>query len=290
MDEIAPQIDLSQWLPTYGFLTSQRILERLNLHLSTEELVLALKNHHSLYHQLLTVPLKNVLNGIIFQQAQDYQIYAQKLFIDYLLSGEDQKEESTPGQKTRDDLEEVRQQLVTFGESFRNQELAHQNLISKSQLSLITVAKSLQDQFKDAEKAIGNVLNLKDEENIQKALRFPFIQYEKLSADVLAPSSSLWTTIEDILSIKLTQEQRKAMANILEQMSDPREQINTELLSYTNESEAISIELRNYRLEFHNLIIRATELIQLLPDYRIDKIRDEENRASLHFDAHIGGD
>ena len=290
MDLVAPQTDLSQWFPTYGFLTSQRILERFNITLSADELVHALKNKDSLYHQLLTVPLKNVLNGIVLQQAQDYQVYAQKLFIDYLLSGEDQKDESSPGANTRQELEAIRQQLIALGETFRTQELSHQSLISKSQLALITVVKSLEDKLRPLEINIGSIVGSNKQDSLKKASRVPFVYSDKQTPDVLGQSSSIWAKIEGILDIKLDEAQRRSIASIFEEMGDPWVHIGAELQEYATESEAISIELRNYRLQFYNLILRTTELIQLLPDYHVDKIKDEENRASLYFDAHIGGD
>jgi hypothetical protein len=294
MDEAAPRMDLSQWFPTYGFLTSQRILERLQINLSGDELVSALKNHHSLYYQLLIVPLKNILNGIIFQQAQDYQVYAQKLFIDYLLSGEDQKDDNSPGANTRADLETIRLELVSFGESFRAQELVHQTLIAKVQEAQTNVAKSLQTKLKLSAKKIAEVFNdeskIQNDDDMQRAIRTTFIFYDKLTKDLLAATSDLWPKMEAILTIKISPEQRKIIAGILEQVGDPRDEIHTMLLSYLDETDAVSIEFRNFRTQFYNLILRVTELIQLLPDYHVDKIKDEENRSSLYFDAHIGGE
>lgn len=294
MDEAAPRMDLSQWFPTYGFLTSQRILERLQINLSGDELVSALKNHNSLYYQLLTVPIKNILNGIIFQQAQDYQVYAQKLFIDYLLSGEDQKDENAPGANTRADLETIRLELVSFGESFRAQELVHQTLIAKVQEAQTKVAKSLQTKLELTAKNIAEVFKeeakIKNNEDMQRAIRATFIFYDKLTKDLLGATSDLWLKMEEILTIKISPEQRMIIAGILEQVGDPRDEIRTMLLSYFDETQAVSIELRNFRTQFYNLILRVTELIQLLPDYHVDKIKDEENRSSLYFDAHIGGE
>ena len=62
MTEELSDIDLSTWFPTYGMLTSQRILERFGIHLSNEELSSATKDPESLYFQLLRIPLKNLFN------------------------------------------------------------------------------------------------------------------------------------------------------------------------------------------------------------------------------------
>ncbi len=141
MNEKQEQTDWSAWFSTYGLLTAERILERFNVHLPHDELIKAVKDPLSVYFTLLRVPLKNVFNGIIFQQAHDYQMYAQKLFVDYLLSGEDAKDAESPGGMTRDDLEQQRLKLIDMGEAFRKQEDAHQILIAESQASLIALSQ-----------------------------------------------------------------------------------------------------------------------------------------------------
>ena len=88
MDGEKADNELSQWFSTYGVITAERILGNYKINLAHTDLVGAIKSPFSFYHRLLQVPLKNVLNGIVLQQANDYHIYAQKLFIDYLLSGE----------------------------------------------------------------------------------------------------------------------------------------------------------------------------------------------------------
>jgi hypothetical protein len=52
----------------------------------------------------------------------------------------------------------------------------------------------------------------------------------------------------------------------------------------------MGIKLRSYRTQFYTLILSATELIKFLPDYQPDKEKELENRSSLYFDSHIGGD
>src|SRR5580704_2455101 len=92
--------ELSQWYSTYGVITAERILSTYQIALSQSDLLVAVKSPFSFYHQLLQVPLKNVLNGIVLQQANDYHVYAQKLFIDYLLSGESGKPPEAQGAQT----------------------------------------------------------------------------------------------------------------------------------------------------------------------------------------------
>jgi hypothetical protein len=212
--------DWSAWFSTYGLLTAQRILERFNVHLAHAELVNSIHDPHSVYFQLLRVPLKNVFNGIILQQAHDYQIYAQKLFVDYLLSGEDGKEESSPGAVVREDLEITREKLIEMDGEFREQERTHRILIAESQATLITISQNLRQ--------------------------------------------------------------------LLDKVSINPHFLNEELAEFIERSETMNLNLRNYRSQFYNIVLRITELLALLPDYRVDDVKINENRESLQFDALIG--
>ena len=212
--------DWSAWFSTYGLLTAQRILERFHVHLAHTELMNAIHDSNSVYFQLLRVPLKNVFNGIILQQAHDYQIYAQKLFVDYLLSGEDGKEASSPGAVVREDLEITRKKLIEMDGEFREQERMHQILIAESQATLITLSQN----FKQLLTIVENK---------------PYF-------------------------------------------------LNEELAVFIERSETMNLDLRNYRSQFYNIVLRITELLALLPDYRVDEVKTNENRESLQFDALIG--
>lgn len=143
MKEKKEQTDWSTWFSTYGLLTAERILSRFNINLPHDELINSVKDPRSIYFQLLGVPLKNVFNGIIFQQAHDYQIYAQKLFVDYLLSGADAKDSESPGAATREEVELERIKLIETGEEFRKVEEAHQILIAESQGKLVELTQNL---------------------------------------------------------------------------------------------------------------------------------------------------
>src|SRR3990167_9672365 len=106
--------DLSNWLSTYGLITVEKILDRYGIRLTVNDLTCAVRNPDSLFFNLIQLPLKHLFNGLVFQQAKDYQVYAQKLFIDYLLSGEQGQENS----QVEDDLEVTRKKLVAMGEAF----------------------------------------------------------------------------------------------------------------------------------------------------------------------------
>ena len=148
MDQLSTKKDSSTWLSTYGLVTAERILAKFKIQLNPDELVAAINNPQSLSFLLLRIPLKNVFNGIILGQARDYQVYAQKLFVDYLLSGESSKDPESPGMVTREDLEQERLSLVAMGEEFDELEFSHQKLISESQGALSEVALGLPKKLK----------------------------------------------------------------------------------------------------------------------------------------------
>jgi hypothetical protein len=145
------QQEKNAWFPTYGMLTYQRILERFNIVLPQEELIRASQDTRSPYHQLLRVPLKNIFNGIILQQAQDYQVYAQKLFIDYLLTLEDNPDPNAQGAIVREDLEAQRLLLLNLITLFREQDEIHQIIIAESQALLIDLSQDLPHFLRMAE-------------------------------------------------------------------------------------------------------------------------------------------
>lgn len=219
MSDEDSQIDWSTWFSTYGMLTVERLLGRFKIFLPQDFLAQAVKDPSGVYYQLLRVPLKNVFNGIIHQQAEDYQVYAQKLFIDYLLSGEDAKEQDAPGASIRQDLEALRVTLVEVSDAFVKIEYSHQLLIAESQACLIALTRDL-----------GSTINM------------------------------------------------------MVKQSD----IQNKIALYLERTTVINSEFRSYRSQFYTLILKATELLKLLPDYRPDVQKQMENLGVLNFDSKIG--
>lgn len=216
---IAQPTDLTTWFSTYGLLTAERILDRFNIHLKHEQLTKAVQDQNNIYFQLLRVPLKNIYNGIILAQACDYREYAQKLFVDYLVSGASSKPPSAPGAMLRDDLEAQRSQLVEQGEAFEQQEFTHLRLIAES----------------------------------QKALK---------------------SWIQGLPNRDLNPEHLQSLTLLI--------------TPYLEKTAAMHAILCDYRLQFYQLIIRSTELMQLLPDYRPDETKLNKNKAELDFDGKLG--
>src|SRR3989338_8473012 len=117
--------ELMSLATTYSILTADRILERFGIRLDQDTLIKVVADSNSVYFAVLLVPYINVINGIILHQAYDYQVYAQKLFIDYLLSGSGNDNPEAQGSGTRAALEECRTKLIQLGESFDNETVSH---------------------------------------------------------------------------------------------------------------------------------------------------------------------
>ncbi|WP_133127256.1 hypothetical protein [Legionella nagasakiensis] len=292
MNEEIKEPDLSLWFSTYGLLTAERILERFKIRLVQDELISAVKNPRSIYFQLLRVPLKNIFNGIILQQARDYQGYAQKIFIDYLMSGQADKPPESPGASIREDMETERKNLVEVGEAFSEQEAAHLKLISESQASLIKLARELQKILETASQKIARVLqshNLaKSQDTIQQAIRSATIRYDKEEDEIFSKTSSFWSIMEKELNLTFNDELRDQATSVLNEFRNARSQIDEILETYLNRTDEMTMALRDYRSQFYKQILRASELVQLLPDYHPDEGRRTENLESLDFDANIG--
>jgi hypothetical protein len=128
-----------EWLSTYGILTAERILERFKIKLPQDKLLKTLNDPNSRYYHLLTMPLKNIFNGILINQVHDYQVYIQKLFIDYLLEKKQSAEDQT-GTHAEEELKLKQEELIHLGETFDKRTQAHRQLISDSQAWLINEA------------------------------------------------------------------------------------------------------------------------------------------------------
>ena len=292
MNVESTELDLSPWFSTYSVITAERVLGLLNIHLDSNEISQAVKNPINIYYLLLRVPIKNIFNGIILTQAQDYQVYAQKLFIDYLLSNETAKSEESQGFNTRESLEKERESLVNLGNEFNDLEFNHQTLIAESQNSLVPYAKKLQDILRSAASGLKKILNeqgvSKDEQIVFRAIREAISNYEKLDNEILSNSSIFWNKLTKLLEIKLRDEQKERFSSILSGFNSLRDEINNTLISYLERAGDMEINLKSYRSQFYNIILRSTELINMLPDYYIDREKDQENRGQLYFDSNLG--
>ncbi len=154
MEDITPspsmEESLSHWFSTYGLITVERTLSLIGIQLDQKDMLAAVQDESSIYHALLQVPVKNILNGIILNQARDYREFAQKMFVEFLLSGSGNAPgpdgpEIQPG-STKDLLEQERLKLIEIGEQYDIEEFEHNKLVAESQRQLVAIAKELKQR------------------------------------------------------------------------------------------------------------------------------------------------
>lgn len=274
--------ELSKWFSTYGLITAERILGKYNLKLSQDELLQAIHKPHSFYHGLLQVPLKNVLNGIILQQANDYHVYAQKLFIDYLISGESGKPAESPGAASRETMEEERKKLVTIGDEFHQLELNHNQLIAVSQSSLIKLTKEWRAALDTLTQELSsNVVDM-TADAIVHAINSVFIEL-----DLNDLSSGHTESFINGLVTKLST-QKDTITQSIQPLMTKTVAVKEILNEFIGKTNQLNDDAKEYRKKFYDAILRTIEIIRYMPEYKIDPEQDQINRESLYFDKTIG--
>lgn len=292
MSEEQKESDQRSWMSTYGLITANRILEIYNIRLQQEELYSAISNPQSFYYRILTVPLKNVFNGIIMEQAKDYQIYAQKMFIDYLMSGESSKPEEAPGGNTREDLESERKSLVEMAEKFDLCETEQVKLIGESQKNIIQKAQEWQKLLVSAVKEVHSNLNTraikKSEELVRKVINVLLVLPEFTAAGEISLQAESWSRAEKIFGESIDENLRQVFIEKIDSLREYNNSTIDEIDSYFSLVSKMGANIRNWRSSFHDFILRVAVLLKLLPEYHSNTAQIVENQAALYFDTQIG--
>lgn len=293
MDEIVNDEQLNKWFSTYGVITAERILGKLNVTLPHDELLTAIKSPFSFYHSLLRIPLKNVLNGIVLQQAHDYHLYVQKLFIDYLLSGESSKSEDSQGASTRQAMENERAQLVTLGENFHKLQLKQNEVIAKSQQFLRTIAAAWKKAFETSLSSVNTTLKNSGFEHkksqVRQGMNQALIYCDYIKAESAGNQYLFVEEFNKELNLPLTDELKGKIISNLGEILKIIVTFADEARPFIEATDEMAEQSRSYRTQFYNTILRVNELIQLLPDYKVNPEQDAINREPLYFDRTLGG-
>lgn len=288
MNEQKEQAELSSWFSSYGLITAERILEKYHIRLAHDVLMRAVKNPESIYYRLLKVPIKNVLNGIILTQAKDYQVYAQKLFIDYLLSGEEGKEQDSPGGGTREELEERRQELMALGERFQQQERKHQQLISASQARLISFGNQWRSSMHKVVQACTRLLQNKGEDisasAIEQAISYALATVSEGDISLTDKNSQFIQKMLAKLGLSAASFDVEQLSLIFQDFFAEFKAVDESLGTYIDKTKSVAEQLRAYRNEFYEKILQISGLLNNLSDYRINEEQIKVNKESLNFD------
>lgn len=282
--------ELSNWFSTYGIITAERLLGRYKVNLAQTELIVAIKSPFSFYHRMLQVPLRSVLNGIILQQANDYHVYVQKLFIDYLLSGENSKGEEAQGASTREVIEKERQQLVSIGDEFNNVRGEHDYLIATSQAALIKIAQIFNSELEKAIISLKNVLKSSGFSEKKSKIR-QAINHALIYCNMTEVQNNKYLFIDkmnEILNVSLLEDLKEKITNILSEILQMDLDFDEQISDFVAQTEELSRTANSYRNLFYETILRVVDLLKSLPEYKINPEQDAINREHLYFDKNIG--
>lgn len=277
-----------QWLPTYRLVTVERILGHYNMRLSEKDMIVALNKPETFFYKLLKLPLINVMTGLIRQQAYDLQVYAQKLYVDYLLSGETVKPESSPGGLTREELETNRLELVASSKSFHELEYTHNKQIASCQRLVVNALKSWR---KALDKAKKNIQALAKKHGIQ----WTTDQVEALLLSLFAnlPIDTIDEDPKQVLPY-LESSDSKDMERIVSAFCEHLKPLKAEAKTLIQETQALEEEacslrqqMRQFRKTFEENIVTTNELLRVLPDYLMDQDQDEMNREAIQLDTQV---
>lgn len=270
MEESINQEPLEGLLSTYQWVTVGRVLGRYGLSLSDPAVMALLRAKTSFYYQLLRIPLTNVLNGIILGQAREYQLFLQKLFVDYLVSGEADRSDEEPGEDTRETIEELRQSMLALSGEFEAAERAHEGLITESQRAIMTLMEQFiraLDQLKSQFKGIS----------IQPC-------YDLfLDAKGFSIQDAAWARLEATLRQTLTTEQRQALQALFQGMD-----VAPLLADYEPKVQESRRALNQFRKQFYDKIIELQAVLEIVNAFQLDEKQHDENLAFLKFDSDIG--
>lgn len=271
---------ISSWYSTYGQLTVERILTRFTIRVDTSILKIALENSNSFYFQLLKIPYKNILNTIISEQAFEYQTFAQKIFVDFLLSGQNDQPQGSPGDHTRDAINNERKALLGIIDKFSHAQNSQRRLIAETQKILIQIAN-------DFNKTVNSLLTHKlflaegiDADNARNIINILLACQD--SNQGIAHSDI--NKISDLANINVTEEMTSQLISLVEPLLVFATEIQQTTKMQLEQANYLGDEFRDYRNDLYNLIIKTNEQIYNLPNYQKVKEKDTKNRESLNFD------
>jgi hypothetical protein len=278
-----------QWFPTYGVITADRLLQNYSITLPGQQLMDELKHPESFYRRIIVVPAKNVYNGLICEQGRDYQTYAQKKIIDYVLSGTSVSADGSFSSNTQKSLEKIRKDLVALSEGFYELTRKHYSLIHESEHTLKKLARNWRDALLKSRTKImqalknARIIVLKDQK-----LKIKYYLSQQSIKQTLS-QEKLYEFIESLLGKKLEQSIKEAMQIAPEYIEACQKALEEAVVSYTNQIQEVGYEFKNYRQKFRNIITDINEGLFGASEYMEDHENDKDNKLDLNFDSTLGG-
>ncbi|MCX7115882.1 MAG: hypothetical protein NTW08_08265 [Gammaproteobacteria bacterium] len=270
------------WLSTYQWMTVGRLLSDYGFDINDADVVEILSHKTSFYYQMLTIPMMNVLNGIILDQTKEYQLFLQKLFVDYLMSGESDKSAEEPGSVTRKDLDEERSKTIAYSKEFEQVMAAHEDLIVHSQIDISQFAELIMTRLQ----AIHDLVA--PEINTQKNWHADELQTCFVDADGFKVQLMGLTRLEKHLAVVLSDKARELLMHEFNEMAPQEKALELLMSKYVDAVREQRVLLNGYRTKFYEWIGTVQNLLYQAAPYRVDEAQDMINRERLFFDSKIG--
>jgi hypothetical protein len=293
MDEpLAMDEHFNQWFSSYGLITIERLLAHYDILLPPQIIPEIIRKSQGFYHHLLEIPMKNVLNGIILQQANDYHVYAQKLFIDYLLSGQAEESEEDKDALVKEAIEEERLKLIKLGETFQEKMLDHEAIIASSQSFLIRITNEWRQSVHQFLTQLHELLE-QTEIKKQKSLLKEALNHALIHADWLISLQEdrperLLMVMNERLALPLVGGVKEQCLNYLANLIPHFIEFKNARGQYLEAIALMKEDAQSLRTQFYQAILTIKQYLLQLPNYVIDPDQDVINQEGLYFDNTIG--
>jgi hypothetical protein len=287
MSEEKEDEGVSEFLSTYQWVTVGQLLEGYGFKLPDTCVLDILREKSSFYYQMLRIPVMNVLNGIIIDQTKAYQIFIQKLFVDYLVSGEADVEE-TIGSETRAALEIARQQMVELSEKFEETESIREKLIVESQRELIAWIEEFKGAIKLIRIALMDELYKQTGEQTNISMSTCYSLFT--DAHGFEIQEKAWNRFAQGAKVNLTQEIKATLQDHVDSIYALETPFNHFLEKYVGRVSGLRAELNLFRKQFYHDIAHVQNLLVQLSSFKFNEASDKKERARLAFDSGIGAD
>jgi len=122
---------------------------------------------------------------------------------------------------------------------------------------------------------------------IENALNALLVHPEVIGSSKVNLDGSVWTRVEQIWGEKLSTSTKQILVDNLSELIHLSDS-NNSFVEFSGQIKDMGQGMRAWRTAFYELILRTNELLKLLPEYQINQVQAQENKASLHFDSEIG--
>ena len=288
-DNSLATFDQHSLVPTHALITIQRILRYGGLILSNTQCVILYNAQGTFLRTILANSIKIVLAGILISHSKEFQMYAGKLLVDYLLSGASDAGEEAAGNSTRFILEENRRVIMQLSRRLYKHEMQYKTLIAEMQQwriqriqAFVTALDAAVITLKSMDLVEKSSVKLHDF-LLQLVLTIPTqdaLQSGEIVADLLL------SNFKQRSSKQLEQDVLSIVANLITFNDDEQNNLQTERGAIIEQIDAF----RLFRSDFLHAIQAIQQSLNVLADYHPNLQKRAAQRALLDFDYALGNE